>query len=148
MPKTKRRKARAKKAAAGLTFNHAMAYVKDVARAMHFYVDLLGFKVLEEFRNLGSPVYARIRSPHGDSTIALHKLEPGKTLSAEEGIRLYFEVRDLNGFCAKLKARGVTLLQEPKMMPWGWTHAYLNDPDGHELSLYWAGANRLRKTSS
>jgi hypothetical protein len=25
------------------------------------------------------------------------------------------------------------------MMPWGWRHAYLNDPDGHEISLYWAG---------
>jgi len=32
------------------------------------------------------------------------------------------------------------------MMPWGWRHAYLNDPDGHEISLYWAGENRMRKT--
>ena len=32
------------------------------------------------------------------------------------------------------------------MMPWGWRHAYLNDPDGHEISLYWAGENRMQKT--
>ena len=32
------------------------------------------------------------------------------------------------------------------MMPWGWRHAYLNDPDGHEISLYWAGGNRMKKT--
>jgi len=25
-------------------------------------------------------------------------------------------------------------------------HAYLNDPDGHEISLYWAGENRMKKT--
>ena len=31
-------------------------------------------------------------------------------------------------------------------MPWGWRHAYLNDPDGHEISLYWAGENRMKKT--
>jgi hypothetical protein len=34
----------------------------------------------------------------------------------------------------------------PRMMPWGWRHAYLNDPDGHEISLYWAGENRMKKT--
>jgi hypothetical protein len=33
-------------------------------------------------------------------------------------------------------------------MPWGWTHAYLNDPDGHEVSLYWAGVKRLRKSAT
>jgi hypothetical protein len=31
-------------------------------------------------------------------------------------------------------------------MPWGWKHAYVNDPDGHEVSLYWAGAKRFQKT--
>jgi hypothetical protein len=31
-------------------------------------------------------------------------------------------------------------------MPWGWEHAYLNDPDGHEVSLYWAGDKRFRKS--
>jgi hypothetical protein len=36
--------------------------------------------------------------------------------------------------------------QLPRMMPWGWRHAYLNDPDGHEISLYWAGENRMKKT--
>jgi len=30
-------------------------------------------------------------------------------------------------------------------MPWGWKHAYLDDPDGHEVSVYTAGAKRLRK---
>jgi hypothetical protein len=33
-----------------------------------------------------------------------------------------------------------------RMMPWGWRLAYLNDPDGHEISIYWAGENRMKKT--
>ena len=33
----------------------------------------------------------------------------------------------------------------PKDMPWGWRHAYLNDPDGHEISLYWAEKHGSRK---
>ena len=55
-----------------LTFNHAMVYAADVRRALGFYRDLLGFKLVDEFRHEGIPVYARLRAPGGDGTIALH----------------------------------------------------------------------------
>jgi uncharacterized glyoxalase superfamily protein PhnB len=45
-----------------------------------------------------------------------------------------------------LDSAGVKLTQPPKLMPWGWKHAYLDDPDGHEISLYWAGRKRFQKT--
>ena len=128
-----------------LTFNHAMIYVKDVERALRFYHDLMGFKLIEDFRYEGSPVYARLRAPGGDGTIALHLAGPGVAL-ASDGVRLYFEIRDLDGFCRKLQQKGFYITQMPRMMPWGWRHAYLNDPDGHEISLYWAGENRMQKT--
>ena len=38
-----------------LTFNHAMVYAKDVQRALGFYRDLLGFKLVDEFRHEGKP---------------------------------------------------------------------------------------------
>ena len=128
-----------------LTFNHAMLYVKDVDRGMRFYRDMMGFKLIEDFRYEGTPVYARLRAPGGDGTIALHQAGPGVSV-ASEGVRLYFEVRDLDGFCHKLQQKGFYMTQLPRMMPWGWRHAYLNDPDGHEISLYWAGENRMQKT--
>lgn len=128
-----------------LTFNHAMIYAKDVARALGFYRDLLGFKLIEDFRHEGKSVYARLRAPGGDGTIALHLAAPGSSL-ASEGVRLYLEIRDLDGFCRSLQKRGFYINQLPRMMPWGWRHAYLNDPDGHEISLYWAGENRMKKT--
>jgi catechol 2,3-dioxygenase-like lactoylglutathione lyase family enzyme len=128
-----------------LTFNHAMIYCKDVERGMAFYRDLMGFKLIEDFRYEGKPVYARLRAPGGDGTIALHLAGPGASL-ASEGVRLYFEVRDLDEFCRKLMQKGFYITQMPRMMPWGWRHAYLNDPDGHEISLYWAGENRMKKT--
>ena len=34
-----------------LTFNHAMVYAADVRRALGFYRDLLGFKLVDEFRH-------------------------------------------------------------------------------------------------
>jgi len=128
-----------------LTFNHAMIYVKDVERAVRFYHDMMGFKLIEDFRYEDKPVYARLRAPGGDGTIALHQAGPGVSV-ASDGVRLYFEIRDLDGFCRKLQQKGFYITQLPRMMPWGWRHAYLNDPDGHEISLYWAGENRMQKT--
>lgn len=128
-----------------LVFNHSMIYVKDVERGLGFYRDLLGFKLIEDFRYEGKATYARLRAPSGDGTIALHQAGPDASI-ASEGVRLYFEVRELDGFCHKLQKKGFYLTQLPRMMPWGWRHAYLSDPDGHEISLYWAGKNRFKKT--
>ena len=128
-----------------LNFNHAMIYVKDVERGINFYRGWLGFKLIEDFRYEGKPVYARLRAPGGEGTIALHQAGPGASI-ASEGVRLYFEVRDLDDFCRSLQKRGFYFTQLPTLMPWGWRHAYLNDPEGHEISLYWAGENRMQKT--
>ncbi len=128
-----------------LSFNHAMIYLKDVERGIAFYKDWLGFKLIEDFRHEGRSVYARMLAPGGDGTIALHQAGPGASVTSD-GVRLYFEVPDLDGFCHKLRKRGFYFTQMPQMMPWGWRHAYLNDPEGHELSLYWAGDLRMKKS--
>ena len=132
----------------GIEFNHAMIYSADVARSLKFYVDLLGFEPVEVFEWQGRPVYARLKSPRGTGTLALHHPEPGQTVPRADGIRLYFEVKQLEKFCKKLEAAGVSIKQPPKLMPWGWMHAYLDDSDGHELSLYWAGARRFRRSKN
>lgn len=129
-----------------LTFNHAMIYSRDVDAALRFYRDLLGFKLLEDFRHEERCVYARPKASRGNATIALHLLEPGKELQPG-AIRLYFETDDLKRFCKSLEKAGAVLTQQPKKMPWGWTHAYLNDPDGHEVSIYSAGQKRLKRTA-
>jgi catechol 2,3-dioxygenase-like lactoylglutathione lyase family enzyme len=128
-----------------LTFNHAMIYARDVQRGVDFYSGMLGFKLIEDFSYDGQKVYARLKAPGGDCTIALHQLGPGAS-TVSDGVRLYFEIRELDEFCRKLQNKGVYLTQPPRPMPWGWRHAYLDDPDGHEISLYWAGANRMKKT--
>ena len=128
-----------------LCFNHAMIYLKDVHRGLEFYRDWLGFKVIEDFRHEGKSVYARLHAPGGEGTIALHQAGPGASV-ASDGVRLYFEVPDLDEFCRKLRSRGFYFTQQPQEMPWGWRHAYLNDPEGHEISLYWAGELRMKKT--
>ena len=95
-----------------LTFNHAMIYVKDVGRALCFYRDLLGFKLIEDFHYEGTPVYARMCAPGGNGTIALHHAGPGVSVSSD-GVRLYFEVRDLDDFCNKLQQKGFYITKLP-----------------------------------
>ena len=74
--------------------------------------------------------------------MAIH-LAHGQSVESP-GVRIYFEVHDLKGYCEGLSARGIKFDQPPKMMEWGWKHAYLKDPDGHELSFYYAGSNRIK----
>jgi catechol 2,3-dioxygenase len=131
-----------KSPAAALMFNHAMVYVRELAPALRFYADLLGFQVIEQF----GPAYARLRSAGGQTTLALHTLEPGQALPGTDGVRLYFETRELDRVCRDLQAAGVQFRQLPQVMPWGWKHAYLHDPDGREVSLYWAGRKRFQKS--
>jgi catechol 2,3-dioxygenase-like lactoylglutathione lyase family enzyme len=130
----------------GATFNHAMIYVQRIEPALRFYRDRLGFRLIESFRWKGRAVYARLRAPRGNSSIALHLPEGKDAPNTRSGIRLYFEVKNLEQLCARLKRAGVKFSQMPKRMPWGWKHAYLKDPEGYELSLYWAGPKRLRKS--
>ncbi len=85
-----------------------------------------------------------MRSPVGQTTIALHLLEPSQAPGGVD-IRLSFEVKELDRLCKKLVAEGVEIPQMPKQMPWGWRHAYLDDADGHEVSLCWGGRKRLQK---
>jgi hydroxymethylpyrimidine/phosphomethylpyrimidine kinase len=121
-----------------------MIYTANYENAVRFYRDLLGFKMIDEYPG----GYGRLQSPGGRTTIALHMVEPGQHLdTAREGVRLYFEIPKLDAFCQSLMSQGVTFEHPPKDMPWGWRHAYLRDPDGHELSFYWAGAKRFRKTT-
>ena len=70
MPQKKKQSRKA--AAPALAFNHAMIYVRELAPALHFYADLLGFKVIEVYPQ----AYARLQSAPGQGTIALHIIEP------------------------------------------------------------------------
>jgi lactoylglutathione lyase len=141
-----KKRARRSKPTPAFEFNHVMLYVRDVQASLHFYADQLGFRILEKFDYNGTIVYARLLPPKGNTSLALHLPEQGQPSLVSSGVRLYFEVKELDAACRKLEQAGVKFLGQPKQMPWGWKHAYLLDPDGHEISLYWAGVLRMRKS--
>lgn len=126
-----------------ISFNHAMIYVSSIPASLQFYEKQLGFQLLER----QGDGYARLKSGGSDTTIALHKLPEGSQNDANGRVRLYFEVDDIEQFCEKLTSRGVVLDEGPAVMPWGWSHAYLRDTDGNEISVYRAGALRLMSSN-
>jgi catechol 2,3-dioxygenase-like lactoylglutathione lyase family enzyme len=123
------------------SLNHVIIYVHDAARSLKFYRDTLGFRVIESM-----PGYARLRSRSGGATIALHVMKGRPPSARARPVVLYFETRNLFSVCTELRKKGVRFDQPPERMPWGWDHAYLRDPDGHPISLYWAGRKRFQKS--
>lgn len=98
------------------------------------------------YRTLGltqivdAPHYARFACPEGGSSFSIHLVEGDFTPSQTV---VYFEVESLDETVSSLVERGLTFEQLPQDQPWLWREARLRDPDGNQVCLYWAGANRL-----
>src|SRR5438552_17866636 len=71
---------------AKLSFNHAMIYSSDVSRAIGFYRELMGFKLIEDFRHQKKSVYVRLRAPGGDGAIACQQSATYRS-AASDGAR-------------------------------------------------------------
>jgi catechol 2,3-dioxygenase-like lactoylglutathione lyase family enzyme len=107
----------------------------DVARSVEFY-RALGFTQI--VGNL--PSYARFECATGGSTFSLHRVD---NWAPNTGVVVYFECDDLDAKFLELTARGFVFDSPPADESWLWREAYLRDPDGNVLCLYFAGEYRL-----
>jgi catechol 2,3-dioxygenase-like lactoylglutathione lyase family enzyme len=107
---------------------------RDVARGAAFY-RLLGFVQIVD----APPRYARFEIPDGLATLSLELFD--EPPSGPRAV-VFFECEDLDAKVEELRARGVTFDDGPQDRDWLWREARLRDPDGNELCLYRAGANR------
>jgi len=103
--------------------------VDDLAQAKDFYQNTLGLKFLFEAGNLAFFQCGEVRL----MLTTPEKQEP------RGGTILYYKVNDINATCAAIKARGVSLLQEPHLVARMPDHdlwmAFLNDPAGNTLGI-------------
>ena len=84
------------------------------------------------------PRYARFESSSG-TTLSIHSTEHGRP---SDGIVLYFEVDDVDATVAELRRSGIAVDDEPADQRWLWREAYLRDPFGNRLCIFYAGKNR------
>lgn len=86
--------------------------------------------------------YARFECPGEEpepSTFSIHLHE--EPIHAN-GTVVYFECDDLDQQVEALQAKGLTFKQLPRDERWEWREARIDDPDGNEICLYFAGKNR------
>lgn len=85
------------------------------------------------------PRYARFECPDGDSTFSVHHRE---NFSVNPDLVIYFECENLDEKVAELKQLGIEFEQNPSDQTWLWGEAYLRDPSGNVICLFYAGENR------
>ena len=107
-------------------------FVDDLGMTKEFYQRVFGLPVV--FEDGDSAVFKL-----GTMLVNLLKVEaaaelvaPAEVAGRGEGARFVFtiEVDDVDGMCAELAARGVTLLNGPMDRPWGVRTASFVDPAG------------------
>jgi catechol 2,3-dioxygenase-like lactoylglutathione lyase family enzyme len=116
-----------------MNMNQVTLPALDVAESTAFY-RTLGLKQIVD-----SEHYARFECPDGDATFSVHLADESETGG---GAAIYFEHEDLDALCEKLKDDGLEFTQMPKDQSWLWREAWLKDPSGNAICLFWAGDNR------
>lgn len=114
-----------------MKLNQVTVPATDMAHSIAFY-ETLGFKLI-----VRADHYARFEIEGGETTFSLHLGE-----AAGNGPSLYFECTALDARVAELKAKGIVFESDPVDQSWLWREAWLSDPCGNRLCLYFAGRNR------
>jgi lactoylglutathione lyase len=130
----------------GITgIGHVALNVRDLNKSLEFYTQTLGF-----------PEMMRLPKENGETWLVYLRITdqqylelfPGaETEKAPESwhangmTHLCLMVDNLDAVVAQIKAKGVTLLIEPKSAADGNRQAWLSDPDGNRIELMEMGAD-------
>jgi catechol 2,3-dioxygenase-like lactoylglutathione lyase family enzyme len=117
-----------------MNLNQVTLPATNVMKSAEFYRRLGLAQIVESL-----PDYARFELPSGAATLSLHRVAK---VQGQSGIVIYFECEELDRVVEKLKAQGIQFESGPQDQPWLWREAYLRDPDGNVICLYYAGKNR------
>lgn len=122
--------------------NHAVLYVRDLARSVAFYRDVLGFEVIEEMAVLKGAAFLRAPGSTNDHDLGLFEIGSGAGPSQAGRVtvglyHLAWEVdtlADLDDLAAKLAAAGALVGASDHSTT---KSLYGADPDGLEFEIAW-----------
>lgn len=117
-----------------MNLNQVTIYSNKPTESIEFY-QKLGLRLIVD----SAPRYVRFECPDGNSTLSIHETESD---SLSSNIVLYFECENLDEEVKRLKELGLTFESEPVDQLWLWREAYLKDPNGNRICLFYAGENR------
>ena len=122
--------------------HHAAIICSDYARSKHFYVEVLGLRIVaENFRTARQSWKLDLALPDGAriELFSFPDAPPRPSYPEAQGLRhLAFEVDDVQACKARLEAQGIAV--EPVRIDefTGKAFVFFADPDGLPLELYQA----------
>ena len=108
-------------------------FPRDLDRALAFYVDVLGFELVQDDRGLANP-YAAVRR----DGVRIGLLACPNAIGDRRpplGVEIVIEVDDVAAERERVAASGVGLVDDLQRRAWGLTDFRLLDPDGHFLRI-------------
>ncbi len=105
----------------------------DLERSLEFYGSTLGLAVAREF---GEGPGRGVVFFTGGGLLEIVGQRPEDDRGAPAGaVALWFQVRSVRATAEHLAARGVPIVREPRLEPWGLIEAWITDPDGLRIHL-------------
>lgn len=108
----------------------------DLARAIAFYTDRLGFDLAFTFGDFYAGVGLGAHLLH---LKLVDNADPSIEFVRGEHLHLHITLDDLDATFAALQAAGVTIVEPITEREWGMREFVIEDPDGH--TVYFAQAN-------
>jgi catechol 2,3-dioxygenase-like lactoylglutathione lyase family enzyme len=106
--------------------------VTDQDRAIEFYTERLGFRVLTDQPFDGTQRWVELGIAAADTRIVLFRLDQG--LQPGGMMNVVFWADDVESTARELRSKGVEFTMEPRKEDWG-TSAMFKDVDGNQFVL-------------
>jgi glyoxylase I family protein len=120
--------------------HHVAIICSDYEKSKSFYVDILGFSIIQEtFRESRNSYKLDLRVGNGDAIELFSFPDPPKRLSSPEGCglrHLAFEVDDIQECVAYLKSKNIELEDIRIDELTGKQFTFFKDPDNLPLEIY------------
>lgn len=114
--------------------SHVSLSSRDLAATERFYVDLMGFTVVHEFRNPAGERYGFFLTSGGGTFMEFfQKPDAGR----EEALfrHVCFETDDIEAFAAKVRAYGITDFTIKRGRTDRVLQFFFHDPDGTQIEI-------------
>ena len=129
-----------------LCLHFVIIYVRDQDRALHFYTEKLGFRVVIDHRFADGIRWIEVAPADGNAHLGLALLPPDddpEKLIRPEAL-IWFITEDVHRKYDEWRARGVQFRYPPEVPKWGGIHTRFDDPDGNSFGL--AGFDELTRS--
>lgn len=108
----------------------------DLHRSIRFYVDGLGFSIVDKHEVDGQLRYVMLKAGDAELGMGQDDFAKGKNRIKGVGMRLWLTTKqDLHALAEQVKRAGFALDSEVAPLPWGQVAFAITDPDGFMLTI-------------